>query len=55
MTEKGVNLPLKRQPQQKSPVFVCCWNVLVASITTSMDPDQTAPSLDPWFALLYLN
>ena len=41
---KETNLyTLKRQSQQKSSAFVVCWNVLEASPTNSVDPDQTAP------------
>ena len=32
-----------RQSQQKSSAFLICWNVYTASMTNSMEPDQTAP------------
>ena len=32
-----------RQSQQKSSAFLVCWNVQEASVTKSVDPDQTAP------------
>ena len=32
-----------RQSQQKSSAFLVCFNVKEASMTNSVDPDQTAP------------
>ena len=32
-----------RKSQQKSSVFLVCWNVEEASMANSVDPDQTAP------------
>ena len=33
---------LKRQSQQKSSVFLICWNLQEASMTNSVDPGETA-------------
>ena len=37
-----------RQSQQKSFAFLICWNVYEASMTNSVDPDQTAPIRAVW-------
>ena len=37
-----------RQPQQKLSAFHVCWNVYEASMTNSVDQDQTAPIGAVW-------
>ena len=41
---------LKHRSKQKSSAFVVYWNVLEASLTNSVDPDQTGWS---WISLIW--